>query len=74
MDWSCRYRISSENTWQQTRYFNVDFDSNESLFFFLDFQDYLQFRKKQKHLLRKIFGVLTGSTYWGIALQTTECS
>ena len=28
MHWSCRRRTPNYNTWQQTWYFNVDFDSN----------------------------------------------
>ena len=53
---SCRRRTSTQNTWQQTRYFNVDFDSNGLLFLVLYFREVPLFRKKQKHLLKKIFG------------------
>ena len=46
MHWSCRRRTSTQNTWQQTRYFNVDFDSN-GLFLYLYISDkYLQFKEK----------------------------
>ena len=51
----CRRSNSTQNTWQQTRYFNVDFDSN-GLFLFYILEKYLQFRKDQKHLLEKMFG------------------
>ena len=36
IDMHCSYRrsTSNQNTWQQTRYFNVDFDSNGLLFLF----------------------------------------
>ena len=48
---------STQNTWHQNSYFNVDFDSNGLLLLFLYISEkYLQFREKQKHLLKKIFG------------------
>ena len=48
---------STQNTWHQNSYFNVDFDSNGLLLlFFYILEKYLQFREKQKHLLKKIFG------------------
>ena len=34
----CRRRTSTQNSWHQTSYFNVDFDSNELLFHFFIFQ------------------------------------
>ena len=47
---------STQNTWHQNSYFNVDFDSNGLLLLFLYISEkYLQFREKQKHLLKKIF-------------------
>ena len=56
MHWYCRRPTSTQSTWQQTRYFNVDFDSNGLFFSFLYISEkQLQFRKKQKHLLEKIF-------------------
>ena len=35
--WFCRRHTSIKNTWQKTRYFNVDFDSN-GLFILFIFQ------------------------------------
>ena len=55
--WKCsKRRTSTQNTWQQTRYFNIDFDSNELLFLFYISEKYLKLKKKQKHLFGRIFG------------------
>ena len=53
--WKCKTPYFTQNTWQQTRYFNVDFDSKGLLFFFYIPRKYVQFRKIQKHLLEKNF-------------------
>ena len=58
MHCSWKRRSSSQNAWQQTRYVNADFVSNGLSFLFLYLLENLQLRKKQKHLLRKIFGSL----------------
>ena len=60
MHWSYRGRSLTQNTWEKTKHIYVDFDSNGLLFlFFFISGKYLQFRKKkQKHLLWKIFGSL----------------
>ena len=55
MHCSCRRSASTQNTWQQTRYFHADFHRNGSLFLFLYFRKCLKFGKKQKNLLRKKF-------------------
>ena len=44
--WYCRRHNSIQNTWQQTKYFNVDFDSNGLFLLFIYFRKCLQFRKK----------------------------
>ena len=66
MNWSYRRRTSTQNIWQQTRYFNAGMDY---YFFFYVWEKYRQFRKKQKHFLRIIFGShprqVTGSTCCG---------
>ena len=57
MHWSCRRCTLIQNTWQQTRYFNVDFDSNGLLFVFYVFsRGTFNLEKNKKHLLRKMFG------------------
>ena len=48
MHWSCRPRTSTQNTWQQTRYFNVDFDINGLYFFSLYFIEVPSIYKKIK--------------------------
>ena len=53
MHWSCRRRTSTQNTWQQTRFFKVNFDSNGFIFIFTqtyiyNSEKHLQFRKKIK--------------------------
>ena len=53
---NCRRRTSTQNTWQYTRYFNINFNSNRLLFFGYILEKYLQLRKAQKHLLGKIVG------------------
>ena len=55
MRWFCRRRISSPNTWQQTRFFNVDFDSNGLLFLFYIFQR-SPFNLENKVFVRENFG------------------
>ena len=37
MHWSCRRCTSTQNTWQQTKHFNQNFDRN-GLFLFFKFQ------------------------------------
>ena len=62
MHWSCKRNTSTQNDCHQTRYFNVNFDSNGLLFvFFAISEKFLQFRKQQKYLLTKIFGSLDKS-------------
>ena len=54
MQWSCRHCTSIQNTWQYTRYFKVDFDSNGLLFpFVYILEKYLQFRKNKRICERK---------------------
>ena len=36
--WFCKRHTSIQNTWQQTRYFNVDFDSNGLFLLFIYFR------------------------------------
>ena len=80
MHWSCRRRISTQNTWQWTRSFNVEFDSNGLVFLLFTFQRSI-FNSKKKYNNKKIkafFRVkllihlmqVTGSTYCGIVFQT----
>ena len=52
MHLSCRRRTLTQNTWQYSRYFNFDFN-NDGLFFGMS-KKYLQFRKQQMHMSRKI--------------------
>ena len=65
---------------EQTRYFNVNFDSNGFLFlFFLIFLIFQRstFNLEKKHLLRKVSFHLVkvaGSTYHGIIFQTMDIS
>ena len=57
MHWSCRRRTSTQNTWQWIKYFNLHFDGYEFVFLFFHISEkYLQFTKKRKVLLRKVFG------------------
>ena len=54
--WSYRGSTSNQNTWQQTSYFNVDFDSNGLLFLFsYTSEKCLQFSKKTKAFVKKLF-------------------
>ena len=54
--WSYRGSTSNQNTWQQTSYFNVDFDSNGLLFLFsYTPEKCLQFSKKTKAFVKKHF-------------------
>ena len=56
MYWSCRRRTSAQHTWQQARYFNVDFDINELLYlFFLHFREVPSIQKKIKALVKENF-------------------
>ena len=62
MHWFCTHHTSTQNTWQQTKYFNVDFDSN-GLFLFLYFKELPSIQKKLKYLFGKIFGSLDTSNW-----------
>ena len=65
----CRRSNSTQNTWQQTRYFNVDFDSN-GLFLFYIFQRSTHNLEKNKSICQGKFLVhsiqVTGSIQCGI--------
>ena len=78
MHWPCRRRTLTQNIWQYTRYFNVDFDSNGFFFlFYIYFREIPLIQKKQKHLLSKIFDSPHTSKriiYCGIVFQTMYIS
>ena len=60
--WFCRLRTLTQNTWQQTRYFNVGFDS-EGLFFQI-LEKCFEFRKYEMHMSKEFFRLYYLSHVW----------
>ena len=60
--WFCKRHTSIQNTWQQTRYFNVDFDSNGLFLLFIYFRQVPSIQGKKSILIWAINFVIKSIT------------
>ena len=60
--WFCRRHNSVQNTWQQTKYFNVDFDSNRLFLLFIYFRQVPSIQGKKSILIWAINFVIKSIT------------